>query len=328
MDRNDDLERSGCELRPSHREPSGHQLRLFLVLAEELHFGRAAERLFLSQPALSQQIRALEKRLGVELLRRSSRRVELTAAGQALVPEVRDLVAAMTRLQRLATAYAREVRGHLTIGAIGGEAAMPYMVAILAELAARHPAVTVEMRAVDLVGQFDAFTRGEIDAAFLRPPLPPGLQGLHLATEPRVACLPADDPLVEQAPLTLAQLADHVMVDVPAELPRVWWDYWAVNPRPDGSRVRFGPTVKDIEAMLLAVARRQAITFLPSAARHLYPRPGIAYVDVTDLPPSTAALAWPPENRGQPALAPLLKATRAVLRRQDEQGSEAARPIQ
>ncbi|MEV4624888.1 LysR family transcriptional regulator [Micromonospora sp. NPDC049523] len=304
---------------PVSREPSGHQLRLFLVLAEELHFGRAARRLFMTQPTLSQQIRALELRLGVDLLQRSSRRVDLTAAGRALVPEARELLASMTRLRRVAASFAREARGHLRIGAIGGEASMPYTIAILTELSARHPAVTVELQAVDFVEQVDALAQGEIDAAFLRPPLPPGFRSLHLATEPRVACLPADDPLVERAPLTLADLADHLVVDVPPQAPRTWWDHWVVNPRPDGTPVRFGPPVGDIEAMLLAVARGQGITFLPAAARDLYPRPGIAYVDVTDLPMSTAALTWLSHDGDRPALTALLQAARAVLRRGAEE---------
>ncbi|MFK4246130.1 LysR family transcriptional regulator [Micromonospora chokoriensis] len=303
--------------RPPPREPSSHQLRLFLVLAEELHFGRASQRLFLAQPTLSQQIRALEERLGVDLLRRSSRQVDLTPAGQALVPEAREILAAMSRLQHIAASFARETHGHLRIGAIGGEAAMPYTVAILSELSAQHPWVTVEMRAVDLGNQVDCLVRGDIDAAFLRPPLPPILRSLHLATEPRVACLPANDPLVRQAPLTLAQLADHLVVDVPPQA-RTWWDDWTVNPRPDNSKVRFGPQVADIEAMLLAVVRGQAITFLPAAARRLYPRPGVAYVEVSDLPMSTAALAWVPRQRDNPALAALVTAARAVLGR-DEQ---------
>ncbi|HEY0637398.1 MAG TPA: LysR family transcriptional regulator [Pseudonocardiaceae bacterium] len=290
-------------------------MRLFLALAEELHFGRAARRMLLTQPALSQQIRALEDRLGVDLLQRSSRRVELTPAGHALVPEARALLMALDHLQGVAATVARVARGHLRLGAIGGEAAMPYTIAILSELATRHPGVTVEIRTVDFVEQIDLLTGGGIDAAFLRPPLPPFLRSLHLAAEPRIACLPANDPLVNQAPLTLADLADHLVVDVPPEAPREWWDHWTINPRPDGTPVRFGPQVGNIEAMLLAVARGQGITFLPAAARHLYPRPGIAYVDVTDLPMSTAALAWLPHRRDYPALTALLQAARSVLAR-------------
>ncbi|WP_208810923.1 LysR family transcriptional regulator [Micromonospora echinofusca] len=290
------------------------QLRQFLVLAEELHFGRAAQRLFLSQPALSQQIRALEERLGVDLVRRSSRRVELTAAGEALVPEARELVAAMARLQGVADSYLRQTRGRLRIGAIGGEAFMPYVIDILAELSARHPGIDVEVRSLDFVEQVYALPRGDVDAAFLRPPLPPGLRSLHLSTEPRVVCLPADDPLVDRGPLTLAQLSDRVVVDVPIPELRQWWDFWTINPRPDGSAVRYGPTAGDMDALLSAVARGQAIAFLPAEARRDYSRRGIAYVDVTDLPLTTAALAWLP-NPDHAALTALLQVARAVLQR-------------
>ncbi|MFF0250795.1 LysR family transcriptional regulator [Streptosporangium sandarakinum] len=314
MDRNGPAERQHPPNRHPSREPSFHQLRLFLVLAEELHFGRAAQRLFLTQPALSQQIRALERRLNVNLVRRSSRRVELTAAGQALVPAARELMAAMDRLQSVAAVHARQSRGHLRIGAIGGEAFMPYTIAILTELSARHPEITVEIRPIDFVEQVHVVHRAEVDAAFLRPPLPPGLRSLHLATEPRVACLPADDPLVAQAPLTLAQLSDRVMVDVPIPELRQWWDFWTVNPRPDGSAVRYGPVAGDMDTLLSAIARGQAIAFLPAEARHDYTRRGVAYVDVTDMPPSTAALAWLPGHRN-PALTALLQAAHTVLSR-------------
>ena len=287
------------------------------MLAEELHFSRAAARLFITQSALSRQIRALETHLGVRLVERSSRSVELTPAGRALLPEIRSAVAAMERLRRLADGHAREVSGHLILGSVGGDAAMPYTHAILTELRGSHPHVSYEMRSLNFANQIEALTSGEIDAAFLRPPLPAGIQSVLLATEPRLACLAADDPLVGRAPLTLAQLSGHVMVDMPAEVPRRWWDYWTVNPRPDGSPVRYGPVVTDIEAMLLAVARGQGIVFVPAAARALYPRPGVAYVEVTDLPLSTAALAWLPGNRSRPLIAVLRRAARAVVASQD-----------
>lgn len=125
--------------------------------------------------------------------------------------------------------------------------------------------------------------------AFLRPP---GIQIRHLATEPRVACRPADDPLASRSAINLTDLAGHPVVDLPAQLPRVWWNFWAVDPRPDGSVVRYGPVVSDMEALLHVVAQGTAMAFLPAAAREFFPRPGVSYVDVTDLPPSTSA--WPP----------------------------------
>src|SRR5262245_39900482 len=93
----------------TRRDPSIHQLRLFLVLAEELHFGRAASRMFMTQPAFSQQIRTLENRFGVPLIHRSSRSVELTHAGEALLPKARAVVEAMARLRQATDLHAREI---------------------------------------------------------------------------------------------------------------------------------------------------------------------------------------------------------------------------
>ncbi|BCJ66261.1 LysR family transcriptional regulator [Polymorphospora rubra] len=296
-------------------DPSVHQLRLLLVLAEELHFGRAAARLFMTQPALSRQIKALEDRLTIRLVERTTRTVVLTPAGQALLPAVRDAVSAMDLLRREADSHGRSLTGRLSIGSIGAEAAMPFTHAILDQLRSRHPDIDVRMSSLNFVDHIAALVSGDVDVAFLRPPVPPGIGLLHLATEPRVACLPADDPLAAAPRLTLAQLGGHTFLDVPPEAPRIWWDFWAVNPRPDGTAVRFGGVVSDMEGLLHAVARGEGICFLPAAARKFYPRPGIAYRDVTDLAPSTSALAWLDGNRDQPAVAAIRRAARTVLAR-------------
>lgn len=115
-------------------------------------------------------------------------------------------------------------------------------------------------------------------------------------------CLPADDPLAHESELTLAQIADRAVVDMPPEVPRQWWDHLTINPRPDGTSVRYGPVVRDTEAMVLAVLQKRAITFLPAAARRLYPRPGLTYVDSPELGNSVSCLAWLPANRDAPAV--------------------------
>jgi DNA-binding transcriptional LysR family regulator len=296
----------------TRREPSPHQLRLFLVLAEEMHFGRAAARTFMTQPAFSQQIRALEDRIGVRLVDRSSRAVELTPAGQDLLPEIRGIVESVNRLRNLADSHAREVSGHLIIGSVGAEAAMPYTRALLDGLHARHPKVTVEIRLLNFVEHVRALAEGDVDAALVRPPVPPGIQLHHLATEPRVAVICSDDPLATGSSVTLARLAGRTVVDVPTEIPRVWWDFWAVDPRPDGSPVRYGPVVNDVEALLHVVATGKAMAFLPSAARELFPRPGVRYLDVTDLSPCTSALAWLPKNRNRPTIAALRQVAQTI----------------
>jgi DNA-binding transcriptional LysR family regulator len=298
--------------RTSTAEPSIHQLRLVLALSEELHFGRAAARLFITQSALSQQIRSLEKRLGVVLFERSSRAVSLTPAGQALLPDITAAVEAMVRLRRAADAQGRHVSGPIRVGIIGAEAAMPHTRAVLQALRREHPRLEVQLLSLNFVDQLGALYRQEADVVFLRPPVPDDIELHHLATEPRVACLPEGDPLAALPRLTLAQLSGYPVVDVPSRIPRVWWDFWAVDPRPDGTSVRYGPVVADMEALLHSVAQKQAMAFLPAAARHYFRRPGVGYADVDGLPPCTSALAWAAAHRDNPAVAAVRRAARSV----------------
>ncbi|MFI9772571.1 LysR substrate-binding domain-containing protein [Streptomyces sp. NPDC052415] len=123
-----------------------------------------------------------------------------------------------------------------------------------------------------------------------------------MATEPRVACLSADHPLAILPRLALAQLSGIPVVDIPAQAPRLWWDFGAVDPRPDGSPVRYGPVVTDMESLLHTVAAGEAMCFLPAAAREFFPRPGVRFIDVIDLAPSTSALAWLQRRRSEPTI--------------------------
>lgn len=292
-----------------------HQLRLFLVLTEEnLHFGNAARRMFMTQPALSKQIKGLEARLGTRLIERGTRSADLTPAGKALQPAFRSVVEAMDRVRRIADEQGRQLGHRVVLGAVGGESAQPYTHEMLTELRRQHPGISVEIRTLGFAEQFRAVADGDVDAAVLFPPIPPGLQSMELVTQPRIAALPESDPLaVDSAKsVTLSQLREHTFIDMPKEVCREWWDSWSVNPRPDGTPVRYGPVVSDVEALMLAVGRGQGIAFLPAAARQLYPRPGITYVDVSDLPPVTSVLVWAAKNHSLPAVAALRAAARAA----------------
>lgn len=144
-------------------DPSTHQLRLFLTLAEELHFGRAAAHLFMTQPAFSQQIRSLERHLRVQLIDRTSRAVELTPAGRALLPRVRAVTDAMAELRRAAEARSREVSERVVVGILAAEPAMPQTRASLDELHRRQPGLTVGIRGLNFVTQYEALASGEVD---------------------------------------------------------------------------------------------------------------------------------------------------------------------
>ncbi|MEC3992425.1 LysR family transcriptional regulator [Actinacidiphila sp. DG2A-62] len=286
---------------PGRQEPTVHQLRLLLTLAEELHFGRAAARLYMTQPSLSRQLRALEQRIGVELFDRTSRKVEPTAACRALLPDVAAAVRAMDRLRSSVESRSREP-ARLIVGSLGAVASLPHNRALLRELRARHPRIDVQVRTLNFADHIGHLLDGTVDVVLLRPPVPPGVQTLHLSTDPRLACLPADDPLARRERIALADLTGRVFADLPPEVPRAWRDFWAVDPRPDGVPVRYGPVVSDMESLLHVVSAGEAIVFLPANARTFYPRPDVRYVDVVDLPPSTTALAWTAASRERPAV--------------------------
>lgn len=318
----DPVSRAGELRRP---DPTIHQLRLLLVIAEELHFGRAAARLFMSQPALSRQVKALEERIGFEVFERDSRKVEITESGLALLPRAQTVVEAMDRLLHTANKHGREVSGRLVVGAIGAEVSMPHARAVLDELHRQQPGITVEVRNLNFVDHTTRLLDGEVDVVFLRPPVPPGIQSLHLASEKRVACLAATDPLAAHDALTLSDLADRPVVDVPPEVPRQWWDFWATDPRPDGSPVRYGPIATDLESLLHTVATGTAVAFLPAAARTFFPRPGVAYVDIVDAAPCTSALAWSASARTRPAIAAIRRAAATILAQQETSSTPKGR---
>ncbi|MFI9773054.1 LysR family transcriptional regulator [Streptomyces sp. NPDC052415] len=301
--------------------PSIHQLRLYLTLCEELHFGRAAARLFITQPALSQQIRELEKRLGVRVVERTGRTVTLTGAGQALLPEAQGAVAAVDRLRHVADAQMRQASGRLIVGTMGAEASMAHTRAVLSLLQQRHPGTTVQLVNLGFGDHMAALAQQEADVVFLRPPVTDDIETHHLATEPRVACLCADHPLAKLPQLTLAQLSGIPVVDMPEQVPRLWWDFWAVDPRPDGNRVCYGPVVTDMESLLHTVAAGEAMCFLPAAAREYFQRPGIRYIDVVDLIPSTSALAWSRRRRSEATIRAIRHAAREATSRDCDVGA-------
>lgn len=185
-------------------------LRCFVMLAQELHFGRAAQRLAMTQPPLSVAIRQLEASVGAQLFVRSSKSVHLTAAGQALVPEAQALLARAQRAQQLAQDVAQGQAGCLRIGFVG---AMLYqgLPPMLQPFQAAHPRLRVELREMSSAEQLAALQRDELDVGFAHTAqVPAGLAHILVASQPLVACLPNTHALVAsarpQAPICLGDL--------------------------------------------------------------------------------------------------------------------------
>ena len=192
-------------------------LRYFLAVAEELHFHRAATRLHISQPPLSQQIRALERELGVTLLERNRRRVALTAAGEAFRDDTRAILAAVDRASERAQNIARGSIGTLSIGFVGSAMFSPTLPDILREFRSSRPDVELVLRELPTVVQLQALVGGELDVGVIRGPiaaseLDPQLELMTIQRERLVAALPADHPLAARRRLRAADLRGETFV--------------------------------------------------------------------------------------------------------------------
>jgi DNA-binding transcriptional LysR family regulator len=154
-----------------------------------------------------------------------------------------------------------------------------------------------------------------IDAAFVYLPVPEGLTASVLRTEPRVVCMAVSDPLAQRQSVSLADLADRPMVNLGSDTFHVGRDYWAHDPRPDGTRVRYTDhQVTRFESLLSAVSLGRAIAFVPAAAMTLYPRPDLRYLPVDDLPGCAFGVVWHSNDHDKPKIVALEDIARRVRR--------------
>ncbi|WP_433473183.1 LysR family transcriptional regulator [Spirillospora sp. CA-142024] len=267
------------------------QLRYLIAIADEGNLGRAAATLYVSQPALSYALKNLEAELGVRLFDRHAGGVAPTPAGRDVIAEARRTVRQADRVAAVAERHRRGQTGVLRVG-FEASGAGELTTRARAEFARTHPGVRVEPKRYDWGGEAAALHAGQVDVAFVW--LPADLTGLHseiVHTEPRVVGLPTDHPLATAAGVSIMDVKDEPLMWT-ERAPRAWVDWWAVNPRPDGSEPRWGPTNDNVEEMLEQVAEGTAICFAPSSMALYYTRPGLAWVPLTDVEPLRVALAW------------------------------------
>lgn len=187
-------------------------LRYFLVLAEELHFGRAASRLSITQPPLSFTIRSLEEELGVRLFERNSKQVTLTPAGDAFLGEVRPMLDQVRLACDVTRAVGAGLRGHLAVGFTGSMIyrGVPQIVSAFSQ---QHPGIEVSLREMSSTEQVNALKNGQLHAAFVNARnVPENLAGQALPEDNFVCCLPASHPLAKRKVIDLIRLADEPFV--------------------------------------------------------------------------------------------------------------------
>ncbi|MER7642581.1 LysR substrate-binding domain-containing protein [Streptomyces sp. NPDC126522] len=261
------------------------KLRYFLAVAEELHFGRAAERLHITQPVLSRQIRVLESELGVDVFMRDRRSTVLTPAGEQLVRDAGPLLAGADALLRRVRAAGESVT-RLTIGFMPGITVTP-VVRLLRE---RHPGLDVRMLRTGWHDQVEVLHDARADVGIVRLPIDPaGLEVRRLYTEPRLVMVASSHPLAGKETVRVADLAaDHLLQD-PDAVPE--WRDIAAELR-TGER-RPVPTIHSVEEKLELVAGGQGIAVIPASTANFYTRPDVEAIPVEDLGPNHVAVAWP-----------------------------------
>ena len=279
----------------------------FVAVAEELHFGRAAERLHIAQPSLSQQIRRLEEQLGVTLLERNSRNVRLTAAGTALLHEGhKALSQAAHAIQTTRSAGAPR----LTVG-FYGSAASELLPEVLRVFGERLAFVEVCVREL-LLGSIDDILDGSVNIAFTR--LLPGQTELEvevLTHEPRLAAVASTHPLADRESLRLADLAEESFIINPVTRQEGTPPRWLAEQRRHGLPGHIAAEAMSLQEILALVAAGRGVCLLPSVVVHHHPRAGVTYVPVTDADPAVVSLAW---RRGPtcPAVKAFIDASRQV----------------
>ena len=244
-------------------------LRCFVAVAEELHFGRAAARLNMTQPPLSRQIQVLERILNVALLERTSRVVKLTPAGRSFLPEVQRIL----RQTDVAVTIARRIdSGAIGTVRIGFTAATAYsfLPALITACQASFPHVSLLLNEMVTQSQIEALLSGELDIGLLRPPITrPELATAKVMSEPLVAALPAGHPLADAKTVSIRSLDQEPFIMYSAHGARYFHDVLTGLFAEHGVQPRYVQHLVQIHSMLALVRAGVGVTMVPKSAEAL-----------------------------------------------------------
>ena len=256
-------------------------LRYFVAVAEDLNFTRAAKRLDITQPSLSSQIRQLEKEMGMPLLRRETRGVELTDAGKLMLEEARAILRDVERAKIGVARRARGETGKINIGSAGGTYFHPLMPAIIREFKMGYPDVVLAPEESNTSLLLARLRAGAIDVAFVRPPFSDmdGLKFEMLVREPILMVLPEEHPLALSKSAPLSALAQELIILFPRAInPAVYDAILAAFVRA-GFTPRLGQEAPQVASAIPMVAVGFGVTLVPESMRHVHPD-GVVFVPV------------------------------------------------
>lgn len=267
-------------------------LRYFIAVAEELHFGRAAERLHMAQPPLSQQIKQLEDQLGFQLFYRTKRSVQLTEAGQAFLQESRKLFDQLGQAIEIGRQVSRGEKGQLVIGFISS-AAYNVLPATLRSFRSQVPDVRLELHELPTNEQLEGLRDGKIDVGFLRPPVEDkALNLITVVREPMVVALPENHPFAGQAQIVASSLANEDFILFPRlQSPRAYDQIISLC-----QQAGFSPNVVQealqMQTIVSLVAGGIGVAIVPVSLQNMQ-RMGVVYKPLEGPAPCVeVAVAW------------------------------------
>ncbi|MGV1759257.1 LysR family transcriptional regulator [Rhizobium sp. A22-96] len=256
-------------------------LRYFLAVAEELNFTRAARRIGIGQPPLSNQIRDLEDEIGAPLFRRMPHGVELTEAGQVFLPEARTIVAKAGEAKALALRAARGELGRLRVGFTGSAAFSPIVPSSVRSFRRAYPEIDLTLEEAHTTRLLERLGAEELDAVFIRPGHadPPAFRSHALGEEAMVIALPSGHPLAEAESLPLSSLADEPFVLFPRTAGPSLFDGIIAACRQAGFEPILGQIAPQITSIANLIAVELGVSVVPSAVAQIRV-PGVTYVPI------------------------------------------------
>ncbi|SCK27670.1 LysR family transcriptional regulator [Vogesella sp. LIG4] len=275
-------------------------LWLFLAVAEEQHFGRAAKRLGMSQPPLTEQIQILEQALKVKLFERSRRGAQLTAVGHAILPAVRKFAEQLESLELAVREAAAGQTGTLTIGAITS-AMLDVLPGLITRIRQEHPGLTVAVKEIDSYEAIPALQSGDIDLAFARLEgrLDEDIQSLPLQEDPLAVALPAGHPLSDGEALPLAALAQQDFIMFARKVSPLSYDTLITACRNSGFSPRVLHEVRSVASQIAFVGMGQGVALVPASVRGMAPANVVIRPLADQLHVVTTAMAWNSRRENQ-----------------------------
>ncbi|WP_051385552.1 LysR family transcriptional regulator [Actinokineospora inagensis] len=269
------------------------EIEILLSLREQLHFGRAAKQLHISQSRVSQTLRNVEQRIGGQLFERTSRQVLLTSLGDEFIGRLGPLYEEMGSVYAEAVARARRPGGTVRLG-FTGAAGGRYVADLLRISRTSMPNCEITLHEVpcgDLIGPLQ---RGEVDAMVVRLPIeePDLSTGPVIAREARLLAVPPDHALARRASVSIEDAANETMFALQETAPAYWRDFHLPTRTPSGRRLRHGRRVRTCQEILSLVAAGEGVAPMSESVARYYAQPDVAFVPVHDLPAAPVALVW------------------------------------